>query len=76
MKSAEILQKVLKNNGIEALELVAGKTLEVLKELGPELLQAEDSVGKVIGTGLTVIIPAAESVLLKLADINKDGKIG
>jgi hypothetical protein len=76
MKSAEIVAKVLKSNGIEALESVAAKTIEILKELGPELLQAEDSIGKVIGTGLTVIVPAAESVLLKLADINKDGKIG
>lgn len=76
MKSAEIVLKVLKSNGIEAVETVIAKAVEVLKELGPELLLAEDSVGKIAGTGLSIIVPAAEAVLLKLADLNKDGKIG
>jgi hypothetical protein len=76
MKTAEILLEVAKEQGIESAEKVIMDAFKILEEAAPKLLLADDSAGKIIGTGLSIVLPAIKGVVEKMADLNKDGKIG
>ena len=77
MKTSEILARIGKENGIEELEVVIMRVHKCLEEAGPALLaEGTDAAAKPVGMVLSVIAPAMKPLVEKLADLNKDGKIG
>lgn len=77
MKAFAIVQEEAKKQGIEAAELVLKQALELVEAVAPRLaIEAEEPAAKVIGSGLTMILPAVKPALEKLIDLNKDNKIG
>lgn len=77
MKAVDILAEVGKEKGIESLELVIAQAIEAMEALAPRLAaEADEQAAKVIGSGMMIALPAFKVVLEKLADLNKDGKIG
>ena len=78
MKPAiEILKEVAKEKGIDLAEKAIMQAFEVLEAAAPKLaLEAEESVAKTLGGLLSMVLPAIKPSIEKLADLDKDGKIG
>lgn len=77
MKASQILKEVAKEKGIESAELVLSQALELIEALGPRLAtEAEESTAKIVGQGMSMIVPVLKPTLVGLIDLNKDGKIG
>jgi len=77
MKTLEIIAEEGKKKGIVVLEKTIVDGYAVLEASAPRLLtEATDNLGKALGSILTLALPAFKPVIEKLADLNKDGKIG
>ena len=78
MKPAiEILKEVAKEKGIDFAEKGIMQAFEVLEVAAPRLaVEAEESVAKTLGGLLTMVLPAIKPSIEKLADLDKDQKIG
>lgn len=77
MKAVDILKEEAEKKGIEAAEKVLQEALELIEAIAPRLaLEAEEQTAKLVGSGLTMILPAVKPALEKLIDLNKDQVIG
>lgn len=77
MKAMEIIKEEAEKKGIEAAEKVLQEALELIEAIAPRLaLEAEEQGAKLVGSGLTMILPAVKPALEKLIDLNKDQVIG
>lgn len=77
MKSIQIIKEEAEKKGIVLAEKAIVDVYSVLEAAAPRLaLEAEDAAGKVAGSVLSVALPAFKPMVEKLADLNKDGKIG
>lgn len=78
MKPAlEILKEVAKEKGIDLAEKAIMQAFEVLEAAAPRLAaESEEPVFKTIGGLLSMVVPAVKPSIEKLADLDKDGKIG
>lgn len=78
MKPAiEILKEVAKEKGIDLAEKGIMEAFGILEAAAPRLaLEAEEPVFKTIGGLLAMVVPAVKPSIEKLADLDKDGKIG
>ena len=77
MKAMEINKEEAEKKGIEAAEKVLQEALELIEAIAPRLaLEAEEQDAKLVGSGLTMILPAVKPALEKLIDLNKDNTIG
>ncbi|AFC22590.1 hypothetical protein phi1422_0070 [Bdellovibrio phage phi1422] len=77
-KVLSILSQKAKENGVEAAEVAIVKAYNILEEtcqaavVDPETSQVEKSVCGALSLGLS----AFKEAVAKLADLNKDGKVG
>ena len=77
MKAMDIIKEEAEKKGIEAAEKVLQEALELIESIAPRLaLEAEEQTAKLVGSGLTMILPAVKPALEKLIDLNKDQVIG
>lgn len=76
MKFLEILKEEGEKKGIVVLEKVIVDAYSVLEATAPRLMIEGEGAEKVIGSVLATALPVFKSAIEKLADLNKDGKIG
>ena len=77
MKAVDIIKEAAKEKGIDLAEKAIMQAFEVLEVAAPKLaLEADEAVAKTLGGLLSMVLPAIKPSIEKLADLDKDGKIG
>lgn len=78
MKTLDLLVAKLKQKGIEQAEIIIVKAYEAVQETLPEVIASEDAsqVEKTVAGVLIPVVAGFKGAVEKLADLNKDGKVG
>ncbi len=76
MKIFDILKEEGKNEGIEIAETAIVKVFSVLKSTAARAVVEGEGSEKVIAGFVSTVLMTLDSAVEKLADLNKDGKIG
>lgn len=76
MKLVEILKEEGEKKGLVIAEVAIVKAYETLEVVAPRLVAEGEGFEKTIGVVLATALPVFKSAIEKLADLNKDGKIG
>lgn len=72
----QILKEEGQKQGLEIAEVAIVKAYSVLEAVAPRLALEGEGAEKVVGGILATALPVFKSAIEKLADLNKDGKIG
>lgn len=76
-KALEIIKEEAEKKGIKLAEKAILDVFSILEAAAPRLaLEADESAAKIVGSGLSIALPAFKSSVEKMADLDKDGKIG
>jgi hypothetical protein len=76
MKLLDLLKEEGEKKGLVIAEVAIVKVYEVLEAVAPRLVVEGEGAEKIIGSVLATALPVFKSAVEKLADLNKDGKIG
>lgn len=76
MKLVQILKEEGEKKGLVIAEVAIVKVYETLEAVAPRLVAEGEGVEKTVGIILSTALPVFKSAIEKLADLNKDGKVG